>query len=143
MWWQDHYKTLAFKTLAFWQLVIEQYNARFIIKVDDDNYVRLDRLAIAVRQWEDIGAGALPFLTGPALVPGWTVLPAHSQGESSTHSGTQARGAGVGHAESRCTDFLFAELQAPLLLACPVHSALNLPTLVEARSALGAGCCRY
>ena len=67
MGWQDHYKTLAFKTLAFWQLVIEQYNARFIIKVDDDNYVRLDRLAIAVRQWEDIGAGAVPFLVGPAF----------------------------------------------------------------------------
>ncbi|KAK9840978.1 hypothetical protein WJX81_003632 [Elliptochloris bilobata] len=53
---KDHYKTLAFKTLAFWQLVIEQYNARYIIKVDDDNYVRLDRLAIAVRQWEESGA---------------------------------------------------------------------------------------
>ena len=66
MGWQDHYKTLAFKTLAFWQLVIEQYNARYIIKVDDDNYVRLDRLAIAVRQWEDIGAGAAPFPAGPA-----------------------------------------------------------------------------
>ena len=64
MGWQDHYKTLAFKTLAFWQLVIEQYNARYIIKVDDDNYVRLDRLAIAVRQWEDIGAGAAPSLAG-------------------------------------------------------------------------------
>ena len=63
---QDHYKTLAFKTLAFWQLVIEQYNARYIIKVDDDNYVRLDRLAIAVRQWEDIGAGAAPVLAGSA-----------------------------------------------------------------------------
>lgn len=58
---QDHYKTLAFKTLAFWQLVIEQYNTRYIIKVDDDNYVRLDRLAIAVRQWEDLGAGTAPF----------------------------------------------------------------------------------
>lgn len=55
---QDHYKTLAFKTLAFWQLVIEQYDAKYIIKVDDDNYVRLDRLAIAVRQWDDQGAGA-------------------------------------------------------------------------------------
>ena len=29
--------------------------------MDDDNYVRLDRLAVAVRQWEDIGAGAQPF----------------------------------------------------------------------------------
>ena len=64
--WQDHYKTLAFKTLAFWQLVIEQYNARYIIKVDDDNYVRLDRLAIAVRQWEDIGAGGAPSCMWPA-----------------------------------------------------------------------------
>ena len=38
--------------------MIEQYEARYIIKVDDDNYVRLDRLAIAVRQWDDQGAGA-------------------------------------------------------------------------------------
>ena len=36
--------------------------------MDDDNYVRLDRLAVAVRQWEDIGAGAKPFDSTSALV---------------------------------------------------------------------------
>lgn len=43
-----------------WQLVYEQYNVKYVIKVDDDNYVRLDRLAVAVQQWEYFGAGVAP-----------------------------------------------------------------------------------
>jgi hypothetical protein len=35
-----------------------QYNPQYIVKVDDDVYLRLDRLPHAVAQWQDIDAGA-------------------------------------------------------------------------------------
>ncbi len=54
---QDHYDTLSYKTMALWKVVEEQYDAQYVLKVDDDNYVRLDRLAIALDQWTDMGAG--------------------------------------------------------------------------------------
>ena len=34
---------------------------KYVIKVDDDNFVRLDRLAVAVQQWEYFGAGMAPW----------------------------------------------------------------------------------
>ena len=55
---QDTYKTLTFKTVAFWEVVAQQFSVQYVIKVDDDSYVRLDRLAIAVGQWQAMGAGA-------------------------------------------------------------------------------------
>lgn len=58
---QDTYKRLTFKTVAFWEHVSMLYDVTYVVKVDDDSYVRLDRLAIALRQWVDRGAGkALP-----------------------------------------------------------------------------------
>lgn len=56
---QDEYHALSYKTMALWKLAEEQFDAQFIIKIDDDNYVRLDRLAHALGQWVDLGAGAL------------------------------------------------------------------------------------
>ncbi|KAK9905686.1 hypothetical protein WJX75_004632 [Coccomyxa subellipsoidea] len=53
---QDHYDTLSYKTMALWKVVEEQYDAQYVLKVDDDNYVRLDRLAIALDQWTEFGA---------------------------------------------------------------------------------------
>lgn len=43
--------------MALWKVVEEQYDAQYVLKVDDDNYVRLDRLAIALDQWTEFGAG--------------------------------------------------------------------------------------
>lgn len=43
----------------------EQYDAQYIVKVDDDVFMRLDRLPHAVAQWRDIAAGA-PLLRMPA-----------------------------------------------------------------------------
>jgi hypothetical protein len=40
--------------------VTEQYNPQYIVKVDDDVYLRLDRLPHAVAQWHDISAGGMP-----------------------------------------------------------------------------------
>lgn len=55
---QDTYKTLTFKTVAFWEVVAQHFSVQYVIKVDDDSYVRLDRLAIAIGQWQAMGAGA-------------------------------------------------------------------------------------
>ena len=55
---QDAYHSLSYKTMALWRLAEEQFEAEFVIKVDDDNYVRLDRLTHAIDQWNDLGAGA-------------------------------------------------------------------------------------
>ncbi|KAK9902787.1 hypothetical protein WJX75_005995 [Coccomyxa subellipsoidea] len=53
---RDDYSVLSYKTLALWRLAEERFEADYVIKVDDDNYVRLDRLAIALGQWTDLGA---------------------------------------------------------------------------------------
>jgi len=62
---QDTYKTLTFKTVAFWEVVAAQFSARYVVKVDDDSYVRLDRLAVALGQWQAMGAGARPAARPP------------------------------------------------------------------------------
>ena len=41
------------------------YDVNYVIKVDDDSYVRLDRLSIAVSQWANMGAGVLRALSTP------------------------------------------------------------------------------
>ena len=56
---QDIYQRLTFKTVAFWEVVSSLYSVEYVIKVDDDSYVRLDRLSIALSQWANMGAGAL------------------------------------------------------------------------------------
>lgn len=54
---QDEYHALSYKTMALWRMAEEQFDVQYLIKVDDDNYVRLDRLAVALGQWHDLGAG--------------------------------------------------------------------------------------
>jgi hypothetical protein len=64
---QDTYKRLTFKTVAFWERVSALYDVKYVVKVDDDSYVRLDRLTIALQQWADKGAGeALPRFATPS-----------------------------------------------------------------------------
>lgn len=41
------------------QAVTTQYDPQYIVKIDDDVYLRLDRLPHAVQQWHDIRAGGL------------------------------------------------------------------------------------
>ena len=54
---QDEYHALSYKTMALWKMAEEQFDVHFLIKVDDDNYVRLDRLALALAQWQTLEAG--------------------------------------------------------------------------------------
>lgn len=43
--------------MALWRLVEDNFDIDYLIKVDDDNFVRLDRLAIATHQWDEEDAG--------------------------------------------------------------------------------------
>lgn len=52
----ESYLSLATKTLNFFSTVSKLYNARYILKVDDDVYLRLDRVPSVVAQWEGLGA---------------------------------------------------------------------------------------
>ncbi len=54
---QEAYLDLANKTLMFLSAAAQRYEVQYIIKVDDDVYLRLDRIPHAIQQWTDIHAG--------------------------------------------------------------------------------------
>ena len=58
---QESYAALNKKTLAFFGAAARTYDAEYIVKVDDDAFVRLDRLSHAIQQWRQLGAGTRPF----------------------------------------------------------------------------------
>ncbi len=66
---QESYAALNKKTLAFFGTAVKKYDAEYIVKVDDDAFVRLDRLSHAVDQWHRLGAGR-PLLSISAASPG-------------------------------------------------------------------------
>ena len=57
--------SLTRKTLVFLQYVFERYDADYIVKVDDDVYLRTDRLPHILNQWKLHGAGGQPMLQHP------------------------------------------------------------------------------
>ena len=57
---QDEYFALSYKTMALWRLVEDNFEVDYLIKADDDNFVRLDRLSIALTQWDEEDAGEQP-----------------------------------------------------------------------------------
>eukprot|EP01025_Chloroclados_australasicus_P015974 TRINITY_DN1779_c0_g3_i1.p1 TRINITY_DN1779_c0_g3~~TRINITY_DN1779_c0_g3_i1.p1 ORF type:complete len:500 (-),score=47.29 TRINITY_DN1779_c0_g3_i1:810-2114(-) len=52
----ESYSGLPQKTLKFFSLVASQYDADYIIKIDDDVYLKFDRLEAGMKQWEKMGA---------------------------------------------------------------------------------------
>ena len=54
---QESYADLNRKSLAFFSLAAALYDADFVVKVDDDAFMRLDRLSHALTQWQHLGAG--------------------------------------------------------------------------------------
>lgn len=40
-------------------MVTRLYEPQYIVKADDDVYLRVDRIPLAVRQWTVLGAGGL------------------------------------------------------------------------------------
>eukprot|EP00884_Botryococcus_braunii_P015751 jgi/Botrbrau1/285/Bobra.0022s0253.1 len=45
------------KLVALWETIAKRVKAKYIIKADDDSYVRMDRLVQAISQWDTMGAG--------------------------------------------------------------------------------------
>lgn len=54
---QEQYGSLTNKTLAFLQLVSSLYDPQYIVKADDDVYLRVDRLPMAIKQWTVFESG--------------------------------------------------------------------------------------
>lgn len=54
---QDASTAETTKLLALWEAISERVKAKYIIKVEDDSYVRMDRLVHAISQWEKMEAG--------------------------------------------------------------------------------------
>ena len=53
---RESYDNLVLKTAAFFSAAVEAFpGARFVVKVDDDVYVRPDNLALVAAQWEEAG----------------------------------------------------------------------------------------
>ena len=60
---QDEYFALSYKTMALWRLVEDNFEVDYLIKADDDNFVRLDRLSLALTQWDEEDAGESALLS--------------------------------------------------------------------------------
>lgn len=54
---QEQYNSLTNKTVAFLKAVTSRYRPRYIVKADDDVYLRVDRLPYAVKQWTAFKSG--------------------------------------------------------------------------------------
>ena len=65
---QEQYKELYAKTQSFLSIVTCHYDANWIVKVDDDIYIALEKVPALLEQWDRKGVGALLFL-GPKLTP--------------------------------------------------------------------------
>jgi galactosylxylosylprotein 3-beta-galactosyltransferase len=68
---EETYLSLTNKTLTFFKTVMQLYNPQYIIKVDDDVYMRVDRVPAAIAQWRERKADYIgcmkngPVLTNP------------------------------------------------------------------------------
>ena len=54
---QEQYKELYAKTQSFWSIVTCQYDAEWIVKVDDDIYIGLEKVPALLQQWDRKGVG--------------------------------------------------------------------------------------
>ena len=63
---QEQYASLTNKTVAFLKAVTSQYSPQYIVKADDDVYLRVDRLPYAIKQWTAFKSGTL--LLSPCIV---------------------------------------------------------------------------
>ena len=54
---QEQYNSLTNKTVAFLKLVTALYEPLYIVKADDDVYLRVDRIPHAVKQWSTFQSG--------------------------------------------------------------------------------------
>lgn len=55
---QEQYKELYAKTQSFLSIVTCHYDANWIVKVDDDIYIALEKVPALLEQWDRKGVGA-------------------------------------------------------------------------------------
>ena len=67
---QEAYLSLTRKTLVFLQHVTRMYEPQYIIKADDDVFLRTDRLPLAIAHWrkEDAGRSLLTLSSCQILI---------------------------------------------------------------------------
>lgn len=53
----EHYLGLPRKTITYFRTVLEMYDAEYIFKVDDDVYLKLGTLSLAIPQWRENNSG--------------------------------------------------------------------------------------
>lgn len=68
---QDCYKCLPEKTAEFVKAVNDRFDAKWIIKVDDDLYVNPSRLQRALPQWDELGADYVGCLKRGTVLTDW------------------------------------------------------------------------
>jgi hypothetical protein len=54
----------SYMVVALWELAAQHYKAKYVIKAEDESYIRMDRLVQAVAQWDRLGAGQGPTYVG-------------------------------------------------------------------------------
>lgn len=60
---QEQYNSLTNKTVAFLTLITSIYAPQYIVKADDDVYLRVDRIPYAVKQWGTFQSGVTKIIT--------------------------------------------------------------------------------
>ena len=63
---QEQYKELYAKTQSFWSIVTCLYDAEWIVKVDDDIYIALEKVPALLQQWDRKAVGEQMRLCPPS-----------------------------------------------------------------------------
>ncbi len=71
---QEQYKELYAKTQSFWSIVTCLYDAEWIVKVDDDIYIALEKVPALLEQWDRKAVGENPPPTSSVLLVCVTVV---------------------------------------------------------------------
>lgn len=58
---QERYSSLTLKTFLFLRTAISRYDVQYVVKADDDIYINLQRLPLAVPQWQAMERGMAVF----------------------------------------------------------------------------------
>ena len=64
---QEQYNSLTNKTVAFLTLITSIYAPQYIVKADDDVYLRVDRIPYAVKQWGTFQSGVAKIIIRPIM----------------------------------------------------------------------------
>ncbi|KAK9828183.1 hypothetical protein WJX74_002245 [Apatococcus lobatus] len=90
---QETRETGFLKVLAFWAAVTCQYDARFILKADDDVYLHVDKVPLLLSQWEalEVGYGGC-FVSKAAKEEDWPHQLSYYKDDNSSYAARQFYG---------------------------------------------------